>query len=77
MQLTAWCTKDPVHGCVSVVNDLQNKMAELQSRMPSTQYYGDPMGAILESFHCLGLFDLNFVKNNFSNYFQFIHIYCI
>jgi len=29
---------DPVHGCVSVVNDLQNKIAELQSQMASTQY---------------------------------------
>eukprot|EP00253_Pinus_taeda_P009944 PITA_09944 len=29
--------RDPVNGCVGVINDLQNKVAELQTQLASTQ----------------------------------------
>jgi hypothetical protein len=29
--------RDPVHGCVGVIKDLQNKLAELQLQLESTQ----------------------------------------
>jgi len=29
--------RDPVHGCLGVINDLHNKVAELRSKLDSTE----------------------------------------